>query len=487
MSNLLLSLISICMVVDRWQPQFLPVSQPKFGFVNKAGKEVIAPKYFRVDDFHNGYARCVRFNEKGHPDWQTTTFIDKSGNEFIVDEEVPLIRSQGETVVSVGMKKFKIGGDFKVISKRNGLQLARNTYDCFVIDSSGKRFDVHAQQLYFGKVNPKSGNWFCIKDGKTYEFTGRGKFGDIPGIEPVKPSKFISNKASTTDATMLDYDYFGPYSDGMVSAWSKKDGWSFLDKDGNVRIKLPAECCSAQPFSEGLAAVAVGGKPWKDIGGQSQFSPLNGAKFGFIDKSGKFVIPPTFPCPRSDWKSKFENGLALATVEKNASTAFGYINRDGKFVVPAKYSKLEEFSEGLAAFNSLQPGFEEMASRTRLVSDRTIQQFLRQYEIFSLKRSDVVKLLGEPIATKEHPTAERYLLQQSCLGSTYFNIRYKPDGMVCAYSITCGDMVDPNNPFPPSDWIVQERKPDIDEYLWTFFTRAEKVTYSPPAGNKEFQ
>lgn len=186
------------------------------------------------------------------------------------------------------------------------------------------------------------------------------------------------------------------------------------------------------PFSEGLAAVAVGGKPWKDIGGQSQLSPLNGAKFGFIDKSGKFVIPPTFPCPRSDWKSKFENGLALATVEKNASTAFGYINRDGKFVVPAKYSKLEEFSEGLAAFNSLQPGFEEMASRTRLVSDRTIQQFLRQYEIFSLKRSDVVKLLGEPIATKEHPTAERYLLQQSCLGSTYFNIRYKPDGMVCA-------------------------------------------------------
>lgn len=384
MSNLLLSLISICMVVDRWQPQFLPICQPKFGFVNKAGKEVIAPKYFRLENFHNGYARCVRFNEKGHPDWQTTAYIDKSGNEFIVDEEVPLIRSQGEKVVSVGMKKFK-----------------------------------------------------------------------------------------------TDYDYLGPYSDGMVSAWSKKDGWSFLDKDGNVRIKLPAECCSAQPFSEGLAAVAVGGKPWKDIGGQSQFSPLNGAKFGFIDKSGKFVIPPTFPCPRSDWKSKFENGLALATVEKNASTAFGYINRDGKFVVPAKYSKLEEFSEGLAAFNSLQPGFEEMASRTRLVSDRTIQQFLRQYEIFSLKRSDVVKLLGEPIATKEHPTAERYLLQQSCLGSTYFNIRYKPDGMVCAYSITCGDMVDPNNPFPPSDWIVQEQKPDVDEYLWTFFTRASKVTYAP--------
>lgn len=48
-----------------------------------------------------------------------------------------------------------------------------------------------------------------------------------------------------------------------------------------------------------------------------------------------------------------------------------------------------------------------------------------------------------------------------------------------AYSITCGDMVDPNNPFPPSDWIVQEQKPDVDEYLWTFFTRSSKVTYAP--------
>jgi hypothetical protein len=36
----------------------------------------------------------------------------------------------------------------------------------------------------------------------------------------------------------------------------------------------------ALQYSERLAA--VGGKPWKDIGGQSQISPLNGTQFVFI-------------------------------------------------------------------------------------------------------------------------------------------------------------------------------------------------------------
>lgn len=479
MSNLLLSLISICMVVDRWQPQFLPAQPATFGYVDRKGREVIAPKYARADAFKNGYARCVRFDEKGHPDWSKFVFIDKTGNEFVVDEEIPLISSEGEKIVSVGMKRIKTTGDYTVLCKRNGMLLVRNTYDIFVIDKTGKRFDLHARELYFGAVNPKSGNWFCIKDGKSYEFTGRGKFGEIPGIEPAEPSKFISRQSSTAGDTMPNYDYFGPYTDGMISAWSRKNGWSFLDKNGKVRIKLPPECCSAQPFSEGLAAVAVGGKPWKDNNGQSDLSPLKGAKFGFIDKTGKFVIPPRYPCPRYKWQSKFENGLALATVEKNSSTAFGYINKQGRFVVPAKYSQLGEFSEGLASFNSSEPGFAELATRQRSVSDNTIQQFLRQYEIFAMNRSDVEKLLGEPTTTKEHPKAERYLVQLSCLGSTYFNIRYKPDGMVAAYSITTVDVFDPNNPFPPSDWIMSEQKPEVDEDLWSFFTRASKVTYSP--------
>ena|GEM_PF-1634546 len=103
--------------------------------------------------------------------------------------------------------------------------------------------------------------------------------------------------------------YFGEYSEGVSPAWSRKNGWCFLDKHGAVQLTLPADCCSAQPFSEGLAAIAIGGKPWNDVGGHSSISPLSGAKFGFIDKSGKFVIPPTFPGPsEGEWKSKFQNG-----------------------------------------------------------------------------------------------------------------------------------------------------------------------------------
>ncbi len=78
-------------------------------------------------------------------------------------------------------------------------------------------------------------------------------------------------------------------------------------------------------------------------------------KYGYINSLGEMVIKPQFDRARN-----FSDGMAIVAIEaKNISTepghfAFilgkeGYIDKSGKFVIPAgKFSSLEDFSEGLA-------------------------------------------------------------------------------------------------------------------------------------------
>jgi hypothetical protein len=79
--------------------------------------------------------------------------------------------------------------------------------------------------------------------------------------------------------------------------------WGFIDQTGKTII--PPRFNSAQEFSEGLAPVMVGGK------------------FGFADQAGKLVIPASFSEARN-----FAEGLAPVGVGRKT----GYIDKTGKFV-----------------------------------------------------------------------------------------------------------------------------------------------------------
>jgi hypothetical protein len=62
--------------------------------------------------------------------------------------------------------------------------------------------------------------------------------------------------------------------------------------------------------------------------------------FGFIDHSGKVVIPGKF-----DDAGSFHNKLCPVRIGRR----WGYIDHSGKLVIPTKYSRAHDFSEGLAA------------------------------------------------------------------------------------------------------------------------------------------
>ena len=96
--------------------------------------------------------------------------------------------------------------------------------------------------------------------------------------------------------------------------------YGFIDKTGKTVI--PFNYSYANSFSEGLAAVATAD-----------------GKYGFIDKSNKMVIPATY-----DQAESFSSGLALVEVQQGESTKKMFIDKTGKVRLTPKYETINSFS-----------------------------------------------------------------------------------------------------------------------------------------------
>ncbi len=102
----------------------------------------------------------------------------------------------------------------------------------------------------------------------------------------------------------------------------------FVNKSGKLVIELPlannlrlAEAVLLSIFSESLAGVKIGDK------------------WGFIDRSGKQVIPPKF-----DNVYPFSEDLAAVMIQGK----YGFIDRSGKQVIPPTFDRVFSFKSGLA-------------------------------------------------------------------------------------------------------------------------------------------
>jgi WG containing repeat len=217
------------------------------------------------------------------------------------------------------------------------------------------------------------------------------------------------------------YDVARSFSDGLAAVFLEDKGWGVIDKTSKEIIKPLFE--EASGFSEGLAAVQIRGK-WGGIDktgqvmikpqydvinsfsegmavavkgndvmlinrvGQTIFSrsmddlQLNiheGARFseglidaydpakskyGFIDKTGQFVIEPKF-----NKAGIFSEGLARVAIVEDGEEKLGFIDHNGQFVIQPIYNtdfdfrrNSTDFSEGLASLSEgLQPTITEEA------------------------------------------------------------------------------------------------------------------------------
>jgi WG repeat protein len=147
---------------------------------------------------------------------------------------------------------------------------------------------------------------------------------------PDKGTGFIDQTGRVVIEPRFSGDPYGiRFSEGLAPV-RVGDGWGYIDTKGKMVFTLPSAHW-AKGFSDGLAGVAVTRK----LGDSDEEKNI----WGFIDKTGKWVIKPQF-----DEQYGFSEGLGRVVV----NGLWGFIDRTGKFVVEPQFNPSYWFAEGFA-------------------------------------------------------------------------------------------------------------------------------------------
>ena len=113
------------------------------------------------------------------------------------------------------------------------------------------------------------------------------------------------------------------FSEGLAAAKTTAGGgWGYVDRTG--AFVIPPQFTNADPFSQGLAPVSYGGS------------------WFYITKAGAFALGTSF------YRAYPFSADGLALVQPSQDGQFGYIRRDGTFAIAPTFVEAREFSQGLA-------------------------------------------------------------------------------------------------------------------------------------------
>ena len=171
--------------------------------------------------------------------------------------------------------------------------------------------------------------------------------------------------ATTALACSVDYSIWIPRSNTAdpLYRFVKGDKAGYIDRSGRVVIPPTLEVYgnAGSEFHDGLLEVAVSSGRYVDRTGQIVLNPglYRGWDFseglaaampkgqnlwGYIDRSGKFVISPRFETAAGGYITSFADGFALIEVRDK----FGFIDRTGEFAIKPQFLHAESFSDGMA-------------------------------------------------------------------------------------------------------------------------------------------
>lgn len=324
------------------QPQsgselFMIDKDGKSGFIDTTGKVVIAPEFDSVNGFREGLALVMRGGKK--------FFIDTSGR-IVFEAKFDIVDgfSEGLAAVNIGQTTIAHIG---VIDKPGKWGY---------IDKTGNL----AMPMKFTHAESFSEGLAAIKDGDRSGFidhTGKMIF-EVPfdvtlgfqeGIVGVMYRGTLAyfDRTGKQISPALGY---GPsnhsFSEGLVPV-ELKGKTGFMDRAGKIVIEAQFE--GADDFHEGLAPVRVHSEettwcPREPSGSRKGFTN----KWGFIDKTGKFVIAPQY-----ESATPFSGGLAAIN---NCEEAF-FIDKTGKKVISGDFTYATSLAGGLALVNLKRKDF----------------------------------------------------------------------------------------------------------------------------------
>ena len=319
-----------------------------YGFIDKKGNEVIPCQYYYIGpNFNEGIAVVYKSSE----DW---CLIDKQGNE-IASFGSPY-RPGFHDGFHDGLMAFlnfdaeKEGYIDKtgnvVIPAELEMDMCNGPISTNFSDGLRRWYDYRSQKTTF---IDKTGN-------KVFECKGEAEdFSD--GLAAV--SRCTSDKddfvchigfvdKTGSEVIPFNFKHAGYFVDGLC--WAEtENSCGFINREGKFELTGDyktlvleediecGECPLCPTFSEGLAWVCN-----------------KEGKFGYIDKTGKVVIPFRY-------EAAYEEGMemyyqepchdfhdGLARIWDKTTDKYGYIDREGNEVFPCQFESAEDLSEGLA-------------------------------------------------------------------------------------------------------------------------------------------
>ncbi|HEX6648336.1 MAG TPA: WG repeat-containing protein [Pyrinomonadaceae bacterium] len=146
------------------------------------------------------------------------------------------------------------------------------------------------------------------------------------------------------------FDSAQGFSEGLARV-QINERYGFIDTSGRLVVKPRFNM--ADDFSDGLAAVKIPDGTCELCG-----------EWAYINKSGQVVIHTKRIVGTSTYAGAFSEGLASFYDERGQpafprNLPYGYLDKSGKIVIPAKFGYAAEFHEGLAlvAKNFMRTGW----------------------------------------------------------------------------------------------------------------------------------
>jgi hypothetical protein len=325
----------------------------KWGFTDGSGNWVIQPQWDFTDFFSGGIARVATGNAKS-PTWG---YIDATG-KAVTPVQYSDAGNFNEGLAAVRTKSDGKWGYIdttgKVVIAEKFAQAAAFSEGVALVteDTAGKYGYIDKTGKYviepaFAAAGPfkqglaaasteKNGKWGYIDPSGKFvieaKFDAIADFSEgyavagqlVPGKDATKPGGITYGLIDKTGAWVAQPTYarIGNVSDAMARVQIiNTDGsisGGFIDTTGKL-VLSSTKWMPAGDFSEGLAVVAVG------------------KKYGFIDKTGAYVLQPIY-----DLAEPFKGGLARVIAAGSNPAEIGYIDKTGAIVIwsnPAKSPK----------------------------------------------------------------------------------------------------------------------------------------------------
>lgn len=321
----------------------------QYGFIDKAGREVIACEY---DDVHP-FVEDLAYVEDA--DGETFGFIDRKGNKVI-----PCIHRPFFTNIVDSYRH-----DFNC-----GITIVRNEqYKFGYIDKKGRA------------ITPIVYTWaepFC------------------EGLGAVRKDN-LSGFIDVTGGTIIPFVYTAvkSFSNGLAAV--KMNGkWGYIDKDNNTVV--PCKYDEAYGFrNDGLAIVKLKGKEgFIDRYGKIIIPPKyievfpfingmaivrKGKKYGFINLEGELVIPFQYD---NCWH--FVGGVAVVEIANKQ----GCIDRTGNIVIPIIYDSISGPYGDLFAVELYEKcGFIDINNNIRIGDDKVYKALSKKYDQVFINNGEV--------------------------------------------------------------------------------------------------